>query len=214
MKLKGILALAGIALSVGASASPTCLIVMPIADLIGYRSALYAPTISGYERRIDKGYHWSHVLTIGVSNTVEIGANNNFQGSTQLDVKMALASGKNFAVSAGIYNYDVDNKTFDHYVVGRFDFSEKDIRMLKGLRLHAGWLQSDASHLMLGTDFALPYGMSAMADYVSGNHTYVWTGINIPTKIPGLVLTPMVGVPNHRDDGVQHSLAFNYGFKF
>ena len=142
---------------------------------------------------------------VGLFERVELGYANDFNGWTVTGCKVLLSESETGAVSVGLMNYDGHHA--DPFAVGRLDF--------KGWRAHGGVIRDDRHRIVLGADFELPHGWSGMADWTSGPNGYGWVGVNIPVRgIPGLNVMPMVGFPNTKGDGIQHSVNVWFGFRF
>lgn len=198
----------GIGLACTSMAAPTSLILMPIADIMGHREFLYAPSGVGDNRRMGRSEAYAHAVTFGLFDRVEMGFDNDFLGSTVYNAKVLLYEApktKSVAVSAGLMNMNVAEGPITKYVVGRFDVGST--------RLHAGWLRDDRDRLMLGVDRDLGHGWSVMADYISGPNNYTWVAVNIPTPVPGLSFMLGEGIPSVHADGYQHNVTLNYGFR-
>ena len=197
------LAVAGVAV---ATANPTFLCSIPIADILAHREATYLYAFTGGERNITGGAytHYQNGI-VGLFERVELGYANDFNGWTVTGCKVLLSESETGAVSVGLMNYDGHHA--DPFAVGRLDF--------KGWRAHGGVIRDDRHRIVLGADFELPHGWSGMADWTSGPTGDGWVGVNIPVRgIPGLNVMPMVGFPNTKGDGIQHSVNVWFGFRF
>ncbi|MCW5940293.1 MAG: hypothetical protein KF884_11180 [Fimbriimonadaceae bacterium] len=190
------------------SATPTVLVVMPIADILRHREAMVEYALAGHERNIDKRVYHSNGLTLGLFDRVELGLANDFEGTTTWDAKVLLYERPNdgkIAVSAGFTN--LDKGRADKYLVARHDFAS--------FRLHGGWYQNDRNRLMVGIDAPIGQDLTLMADFVSGPGSTAWVALSGEVgTITGLVWTVAGGAPMRKSDGYQYSVGLSYTARF
>ncbi|MCX7799074.1 MAG: hypothetical protein N2109_01885 [Fimbriimonadales bacterium] len=184
-------------------AGTTALNAMPIADVLGHREAMLYLWTQGNERRVDPVYHHGGSLQVGLWDRLEIGYDDDFEGTATWNAKLLLAEGPAGALSVGWQSIEGDRAT--PFVVGRLDF--------RGWRLHAGWLRDGVSRPIAGVDAPLG-SWTVMADWIGGDGATAWFGVCGEVLTPGLCLTLSVGVPERRSDGVQHVLCLQYGVRF
>jgi hypothetical protein len=191
-----------------ACAWPTGLASIPIADILGHREALLSYGVFGTEQNVDKRIYHSQGVTVGLFDRVELGYDNDFEGTTELNAKVLLFEDPEeaaWALSVGVMGF-TDGKG-SPYVVGRKDFDS--------FRLHAGVVRQDGDRLMLGIDGEAFGDCTWMVDYTSGPGAITWAGLDVPiSQLDGLSLFAAVGVPHRRSDGVQAQLALYYGIGF
>lgn len=201
----GALGLAG-----GALATPTSLIMLPIADILGHREVAFNVTASGMQKSVDPKTYWASGITIGLFDRLEIGADTDFEGGSITDFKILLAENakQGWALSAGACNISQKERTIDKFVFGRKDF--------KGFRLHAGYMYSDTHRAVVGADFELPNGYSGAIEHFGGTNSITWFAVNAPLKVlkQELTLTLAAGVPSVKADGNQWMASVGYGFRF
>ncbi len=198
---------AALAATVSALGQVTSLVTIPIADTKGAGEAEYGQFVTGYERDVDPHYYHSAYLLVGIADRVEIAGATDFLGTDSWGFKIkALDDPKGrFALSAGLqYVRGGDSSPF---VVGRCNCGS--------VRLHAGWQRNDESEFVCGLDYGLSESLSVAADFTSSRLGAAWGGLfwAVP-GIDGLTLNVLVGVPNERDDGFQHSVGLVYAFRF
>lgn len=197
---------AGMALASIAGAQTTSMWTIPVADVLGHREVTWGYSLSGNERNLSGGVygHW-HNGIIGLFDRVELAFGNDFFGSTTYGVKALLWEGANCALSGGFHNYDRFRS--DLFLVSRYDG--------KGYRVHAGLQRDDRWRGLLGVDFPLIGEHSAGIDHVTGPNGYTSVGVNLSfEKLPGLTISPYVGFPNTKGDGITHTVFITYGFRF
>ena len=194
--------------AIGASATPTSNIVVPIADTLGNREGYLGYTLTGSER-LDSRYGHYGAVTLGLLDRFEIGAGHDFLGNGTWSLKasvledVALGPGA-VAFSVGVMN--ASGKRVDPYAVGRYDF--------KGVRVHAGLGRFDGVETgFLGADCSLGrYGV-LQADYTGGPAGYLWVAHTYAFG-NGLSAQFAVGKPNRGDNSWQHFGYLGYGFRF
>jgi hypothetical protein len=209
MNLRRCLPLACAALAPAcALAWPTGLASIPIADILGHREALVSYGVFGTEQNVDKRIYHSQGLVVGLFDRLELGYDNDFEGTTELNAKVLLFEDPDeaaWAVSAGVMGF-VDGKG-SPYIVGRHDF--------RGFRAHAGMLRQDGDRLMLGFDGEAFGDCVWMLDHTTGPGAMTWAGLDVPINaVPGLWVTGTIGFPHRRSDGIQGSLEVSFGTKF
>src|SRR5690349_17614909 len=196
-------------LSGSAFASGTALFLIPIADILGHREGFTYVGTYGYERGVDSRYYHYNAVTIGLFDRVELGFDNDFAGFTTYNAKVQILNGEsgdpNLRLSAGLAN--INGRHSDPYGVATYDFPQ--------FRLHGGIWRIDGSNQgFIGTDFPLGEATGSL-EYLGGPDGQAWASVFFPiNQVPGLGLNLSVGLPNRRDDGVQHSALLFYGFKF
>lgn len=209
MAVRGLAMMTMFGAAMAASAGPTMLNFIPVADILRHREAAIAYTISGTEKGIDPTVTHAHAITIGLFDRLEVGYDNDFLGSTTLNAKILLleepVDGK-WALSAGIMNWDLYGYS-EPYLVGRYD--------LPSCRLHLGAIRDDRWRLIAGVDFPIFGDWTAMLDYKSGPGSYTWFGLSAPIRgVEGLSVWAGVGYPMTRSDGVQWSASLTYVVRF
>ncbi|MFN3685146.1 MAG: hypothetical protein ACK41F_14620 [Fimbriimonadaceae bacterium] len=195
--------LAAAAVAESAWCCPTALNVMPIADVLRHREAMVYLWTQGNERSVDPVYHHGNSLQVGLWDRLEVGYDDDFEGTTTWNAKVLLGEGKDGAVSVGWTSIEGDRAT--PFVVGRLD--------LPGWRLHAGWTRDGVSRAMIGLDAPLG-SWTLMAECIGGEGGATWIGACGEALAPGLTLTLSVGVPHARSDGIQHIVCLQYGLRF
>ncbi len=207
--MKKFFGILGIVVPTYAMAGHTALNVMPIADVLGHREAIYAYTASAVQG--DKRYSHAHGLEIGLFDKAEIGFDNDFMGETVWNAKVSLwdnpKCAPGTACSVGVMNLHRNHKP-DWVAVGRKDFNS--------FRVHGGIMLNDGVRRgILGADFAAAPGVTIMLDHIAGAGEYSWGGFSYaPDAIPGLSVGAAFGVPNRKSDGTQHYVTAGYGFRF
>jgi hypothetical protein len=191
-----------------ASAAPTGLIMIPVADILRHREISANHAITGFERNIDKRYIHSGGLTVGLFDRVEVGISSDYAGAELWDAKLLLTEGEHkgvgYAASVGIANGF--GKAVDPYVAGRID--------LQKLRLHGGvWRISNVVQGFAGVDYELTDKWVLLADHIGGREGYTW--VAAPYDLGGgLSVMGAMGRPNDRPAGFQHQVVFTYTVKF
>lgn len=187
-------------------AGPSGLVTIPIADILGHRELNWYSSLTGRDPAVDKGITWGHGLTYGFLDRLEFGYDNDFRGTTTLDVKIQLVDHpKAYAVSVGMKGIDMTSGTNDKYIVGRID--------RPGYRIHVGCDWLDVPRAMLGVDFGMPKGLTAMVETTFGEHGYTWFGVNGAIPYRGANVTASFGIPNTGGDGTMYQLMLNIPFK-
>lgn len=197
--------LAGIAAC--AVATPTSLILMPIADALGHREGALIYGVAGNERNVDRKVYHSLGVTLGLMDRVELGYFDDFEGFGSLDVKFQFlqADKGRLAVAAGVMNWRRGEA--DRYVALRQE--------LKGWRLHAGWVKSDRDRGFVGADFPMPWGWSGAVEYVGGPNALTSAMVNVPMpRVNNLLLSVWGTWPTVKSDGIQWGACLTYGFRF
>lgn len=197
------------AAAVSATAGPTALNWMPVADVLAHREGALSQYWYGTERKIDPRWYPGWSVQVSWADRVELGLDNDFSGTTLANLKVSLVDGNkrlpNFALSAGAMNWS--GKDVDPYVVARYDLS--------GLRFHGGWVRTGgASRLMAGVDFPLFAGVTGMIDGTTGPDSVWWFGAagNVDA-LPGLNYWLGAGVPTRKSDGTQFGVLVGYYFR-
>lgn len=185
----------------------TALNYVPIADILRHREAIFAYSLTGYERNIDKRYYHTNELTIGLLDRVEIGYVNDFADSTSINAKVLLLDGyRGLSASVGVSNW-VD-RSADPYLAMSYD--------MKCCRVHGGlWRQGGVGTAFIGVDFGLGDSISIMGEHVTSGIGSTWLGAYYELKqVPGLGVQFAVGVPNDRSLPTAHMLYISYGYRF
>lgn len=191
-----------------ASAAPTGLIMIPVADILRHREISANHAITGFERNIDKRYIHSGGLTVGLFDRVEVGISSDYAGTELWDAKLLLTEGEHkgvgYAASVGIANGF--GKAVDPYVAGRVD--------LQKMRLHGGvWRISNVVQGFAGVDYELTDKWVLLADHIGGREGYTWVAASYDLG-GGLSVMGAMGRPNDRPAGYQHQVVFTYTVKF
>lgn len=193
-----------------AAATPTSLIMLPVADILGHREVSVNTTAVGFEKSVDPKTYWTGGLTIGLFDRVELGVDTDFEGGRLNDIKVNFLEDEKLglAFSGGFMNISQRDRTIDKYLVARKDF--------KGFRLHAGYLYSDMHRGFVGADFELPNGYSAAVEHLGGPNSVTWVALNVPLKLAKqeICLTLAGGFPSVKADGNQWMVSAAYGFRF
>lgn len=194
-----------------ASAGPTGLWVMPIADILGHREGFAQLGFGGTEQNVSKGFYYYNGVEVGVLDRVEIGYDNDFLGYTSYNIKVQLFDSprglEGTALSVGVMNCCGGYR--EPFVVGRHDF--------KDFRLHAGyWNTMGCGRMVIGADFPVFGNGSASIEYMSGPSNATWGSLYEPADfiLPGLGFVVAFGVPSNRSEGLQYSAMAMYTFKF
>jgi hypothetical protein len=186
-----------------ATATPTTLAVIPIADTLGFREGLFLYAVTGYERRSTSRYEHGFYLTLGLADRLEL--SNDTMGWTASSLKLKAFENDRGAFSFGVMNA-LDGKG-DLYAVGRLDFDR--------VRWHGGVLRDTKTRLMIGVDFDFGSDWSGGIDYISGPGSAVNAILNVPiSHIPGVTISLIGNFPTHRREPIAHSISLNYGFRF
>lgn len=191
-----------------ANASVTGLCLIPIADILAHREAIFELEAEGTERNISRGYAFSNSLTLGIYDRLELGVDNDFRGSTAFSAKLQLwESPKRMPGTAMSIGFtDCDGKHCEPFVVGRVD--------TKTCRLHTGLWRTDCIRGVFGTDF-VALGGTGSVEFLSGPGSQTWLGYSFEIKqVEGLEVSLSIGVPSNHADGVRHAISLSYGFKF
>ena len=81
-------------LACGASATAwggsTALNVMPVADILRHREAMLYVWTQGNERHVDPVYYHGNSLQVGLWDSLEIGYDDDFEGTTSWNAKVLL----------------------------------------------------------------------------------------------------------------------------
>lgn len=203
-KTLGVLAALAISI-VSATAAPTALVTIPIADILGHGESTY-----GFLSVANQGtFTYLHGFESGFGDHAEFGFDNDGLGNGVVNGKIQLyqspGAGK-YALSVGVQNVGLIGNAIDKYAVARADF--------KKFRFHAGYLSNDIDHLMLGLDGPMKGCCTGwLADFVSGPDAYTWVALCFQTKVKGLTCTLCEGIPMDSSDPAQHQIQINYGFK-
>ena len=205
----------GGSLTGAAIAGPTGLYVIPIADVLGHRECSYGYTLSGNEKGVDPRYYHAHGLEVGLFDRMELGFDNDFQGSTSYNFKLLVLDDPKharYALSVGGTGFG-DGMTPGTFVAARYNFGEH--------RLHAGYWQAGDNRFVVGMDGPLVgmgkwcHGASYSAERLWGEGASTTLAVYFPVKgVSGLSAGIGLTVPDDRASGVQHSVALTYGFKF
>lgn len=195
-----------------ATAGPTGLMIMPIADILGHGEAYYTYSILGNERNVEKGYFHAHGVQFGLADRVEVGFDNDFFGSTTFNAKALLLDDKKsgrYALSFGLLN--LGDRSGDMYLVGRYDLS-------KNCRFHCGYMQAGDNSAIIGFDGPVNWNRlkdcSWSAEHISGDDARTWFALNVPVKeVPGLSAMLGFGIPKEKSSGIQHMAVLTYGFR-
>lgn len=194
------------ALATASYAGPTGLNFMPIADMLGHREAYLAYSGSGTERKISTKVDQSHGLTVGLFDVMEVGYDNDFEGTTVYNLKIALANNDVWGLSIGLMSLRKEES--ESYVVARYNVSDR-------VRFHGGWLENGQSRGMFGLDVALNDNFTFMADTVSGRDSSTYVGFNaVFPSFPGFDITVSAGIPHERSTGYTWVVAVGYGTRF
>lgn len=188
-----------------AMAGPTGLNLIPIADTVGPGECLFGVYSAGNKWDIAKRGNLWHCATIGLTDRIEIGYDNNLNATTYGNVKFRFAQGKNYAISAGVMNFDFRTGLNAVYVVGRYDMSN--------MRLHAGVYRDTVEHPIIGVDFAMKNGWTGMVEHFGGPSGSTWAGVFIPLPMKGLGLTFSAGLPTDHHQPWQHTINLSYGIR-
>jgi hypothetical protein len=176
---------------------------MPVADILGHREAMLYVWTQGNEPRVDPVYHHGGSLQLGLWDRLEIGFDDDFEGTTTWNAKVLLAESPLGALSLGWLSIEGNRAT--PFAFGRLD--------LRGWRLHAGWLRDGVSSPMVGLDAPLG-SWTLMAEWIGGEGAIGWIGVCGEVLAPGLSLTLSLGMPERSSDGVQHVVCLQYGVRF
>lgn len=191
-----------------ATAGPTGLALIPIADIVKHREGFAYVGLQGTERNISKGYSFFNSATVGLFDRVEIGYDNDFLGGYTYNVKLQIfESPKQLpgaSLSVGVMNANGGYR--EPYVVGRYD--------MKGYRLHGGyWNTMGAGRGFFGADFPVFAGTGSV-EFISGDGSQTWASLYWPIDaVPGLGIFASVGFPSRKSDGIQHMALLLYSFR-
>lgn len=187
-----------------ASAVPTSLISMPIADILKHREVALGYTISGYDRSFQKNYDHLMSGTVGLFDRVEIGGGHDLRGNGNWSAKVLLFENDKGGLSAGWMN--IDGGASDPYVVGRLDFG--------ALRVHGGWGRFDKVNTgMVGLDYGFSDRIVFQADHFGGRDGYTWFAASYLLD-GGWSLQAAYGKPNNSANPDSHFGFVGYGFRF
>ncbi|MCH7903534.1 MAG: hypothetical protein IH944_03095 [Armatimonadetes bacterium] len=208
MKTRVILVALALSLPTAAFAGWTALVLMPIADILGHREAYYGYSVSGTEPNVSKGIGHSHGMELGVFDRLELGYDNDFDGSTVFNTKLLLfeePEEAKYAISIGVADWS--DAAGSAVLLGRHDFD--------GFRLHVAVMAEGSNRLAVGIDAPFLDIGTWTVEYASGPGAYAWGGLFLPIdSVPGLELDLFLGVPSNKSDGVQYSVGFVYGWTF
>ncbi|MCW5937336.1 MAG: hypothetical protein KIT11_08525 [Fimbriimonadaceae bacterium] len=191
-----------------AYAGPTGLVTIPIADILRHRELALAYQVSGNEKNVDPKTSHSNGAELGLFDRLEIGYDNDFEGTSVANAKVLLYETPktgDLAVSYGWMNWS--GESYDQYLAVRKDFAQ--------FRLHAGWFQDDRNRLMLGIDTPLNSNVTLMADFTRGPGSGTWVGVagGVP-GVDGLNWMVGFGLPIEKSDGLRHTAMVGYNVRF
>jgi hypothetical protein len=194
-----------------ATATPTALNVIPIADTLKHREAVLNYTVTGQEAKISKQYAHGNFVQVGLLDKLELGYDNDFNGNTFLNGKLNVMDGdqkflKGVALSVGVTG--VKGKNVDPYVVARKDFGK--------LRIHGGWWRvAKVNSAIWGADYEVSDAVTLMVDHISGTNNYTYVGLytDVPA-IKGLNIGAAMGFNGNKANGKVHLVSVSYGFRF
>ncbi|MBS1727240.1 MAG: hypothetical protein JST51_11010 [Armatimonadetes bacterium] len=205
--MKGFALAAGYGIFCCHAEASTNLINFPIADILAHREVAYSIGVSGFAQNVDKGFAWSHGVTLGCCDKGEIGITQDLLGHTVYDGKIRFVDDpkQGFAASFGIANYDADAHTNDAYLSLRKDFTK--------FRFHATAYRSDKVVGVFGVDFPCCCWAGAI-EHVTGSDSQTWIGFTSPNFYPGLSATVASRLPWNGNSEQQYQLILNYGLRF
>jgi hypothetical protein len=195
------------ALGCMASAGPTALAMMPIADILKHRETQLE--LGAFASDVDRRYSFYQAGTVGLFDRIELGYDIDFLGDTRFHVKLQLfetpPDTPGSAVSVGVMG--VRGRESEPYAVGRYDLSN--------FRLHAGvWRTMGATRLAVGADFEVFGEGVASLEFLSGPSSQTWASLYYPIQqVPGLGAFVAVGFSSDRSEGTMHLATLIYNFR-
>lgn len=201
------IAFAGAALS--AQATPTSLIMKPIADFLAHREYQHNVSVAGGEHHIAPVPSWTYGGTLGLFDLGECGYDNNFGGTWINDFKLKLfesAGDHKLLVSGGFMNVSTQARTVDKYVMARYDAG--------AFRVHGGYYYGTFGQGVFGADFAIVGAWTGAIEHSTGPGATTWFAVNTPLGSDNLQLMLAAGVPWDRSTGYQYAASVVYGVRF
>ncbi len=203
-RLLGTLALLPV-LNAIASAWPTGLNSIPIADVLGHRELYAFYGFSGTERNITKETIHTSSMQVGIGDRFEFGYDDDLRGFGEGNIKVNLHSDKKCGLSAGLLS--IGQGSAQKYVVGTYAIGES-------ARVHAGWLHDGTNRWMAGYDMALGENGTLMIDTISGRDSYFYIGFNwVLPNVKGFDVSISAGIPHERANGYTYGVFVGYGIR-